>query len=468
MAAGSPRSLSPPIFRPGHAALAAAALLMIGCQAGRVSTGHLTALYDNGRPDRALAVLPDISDSHYRNSDLPALDRSVLLLMSGRPDETVRSLETVRRRLDFYRQQDIAEQMHAMLSDDSAVAWAGREFERQMVDNIQILAAILSDSPDTQALATRGLAAAHQREQAAGPNPPSPAAPEPTVPDSDEATVPPVAPEAARMTAWLAAAVSSEHMHNADLTDRLIQQVASWQQPGESDSAFQKLGTQAARGSGLLQVVTFAGRVTSWEEEAVEPTTAALFIAESILSAVGEYSLPPTVSDVTIARPVHCSAALPFRTRVAAPTAPPALSSQLLDVNRAAWQSYLAERDRQIARAVVRRIVKKGTVYAAKNALHASRDSGTDILLSLAGMLWEGLEQTDLRYWTLLPASVEIAQMELPAGTHRITLQTVSASDPQAPPTHSRHITVDIEDGRNTFVVCFRPRDQFNAVHTSR
>ena len=271
-----------------------------------------------------------------------------------------------------------------------------------------------------------------------------------------------------RMAAYLSAAVTSERILDSDLTERHIRQMAAWgtdERPG-SDDSLQSFGTRSAPGTGVLQVITFAGRVTPWEPERAEPTSAALLIADRILSATADHTLPPTISAVRIGRPVFECRQQSWRTVVSTEGVSPVTSRTLLDVNRAAFDSYLADRDERIARGVVRRIVKKGAIYATKNGMVVGKGSATDLAFNLAGIAWESLEKADLRHWELLPEAIEVAQLELPAGQHLVSLgvQTGAMSGTLI---DRQDISVTIENGRNTFIVCFRPQDRFVGVRTN-
>lgn len=443
--------------------------------------------YDLGDTAAASAELDVLADQRHAEQDLIALDRAVLKLMEGQPDETIRVLETTRRRLEFLEQSDLREQTAAALKDDSAIAWSGREFEQRMVDNLQIVASLLQNDDDAFSLASRGMDGTHadRRElisQASSnddnlpdefgseKNDDSTASDNPTETDEHPPTIPPARHAANRMTAWLAAAIHSERIQDADATDELIQQVAAWDPTGDNRvETLSTLGTRTERDSGTLQVVVFAGRISPWTSERAMPTSAALLAADRILSATGKHTLPPTTSPVLIGRPQDSCYAPKFVTQVSVGDAIPQPCELLVDLNAAAWDSWQAHRDKQLARAVVRRVVKKGTVYGTKNALHVSRGSTPDFLLNVAGSIWESREQADLRHWNLLPAAVEVTQFELPAGEHTVTLQVRSSTGgTDAAIADQLQLPVTIDNGRNTFVVCFQPQGKLQGVQSNQ
>ncbi len=200
--------------------------------------------------------------------------------------------------------------------------------------------------------------------------------------------------------------------------------------------------------------------------ETAAPTSAALLIADQILSANSDHSVPPTVAPVQIARPGREFSSHPFTTAVRISSAVPAAewqaSRSLVDLNRAAWDSYQHDRDQQLARAVARRIVKKGAVYAAKDQLAIAGDSGADLLLNLGGMAWEALEKPDTRHVHFLPERVEVLQAVLPVGEHVLEVGAMTCHGPTQPrdALGVQAVSIRVDDGRNTFVLCFRPSDQ--------
>jgi hypothetical protein len=442
--------------------------LLSGCQTSGHSLAQATAAFDCGDTAEALEQLDYLAEQRGAEPDILALDRAMVQLLEAKPDATVAALETTRRQLSFLEQTDLSEHAHAALKDESSIAWSGREFERRMIDNLQVIASLLQNEDDAFALASRGMENVRQDQIELNRPHETPEPPETTA--EAQALPTPARYSANSMTAWLAAAVHSERIQDADVTDRLIQQVAAWDPSGNTSSAaLQTFGTHTARSSGTLQVITLSGRISPWESERAIPTTAALLVADRILSVTGKHTLPPTTSPVVVARPVHKTFSPRYRTLVTVGKQSNQTSRLLVDLNAAAWDSWQADRDQQLARAVVRRVVKKGTVYGAKNVLDISRGSGADLLLNLAGTIWESREKADLRQWNLLPAAVEVAQMELPAGQHTVTLEVHSTSvDTSTHPVDQLEIPVMIVDGRNTYVVCFRPQGKLIGVQSNR
>ena len=380
--------------------------------------------------------------------------------MNGNAPACEATLRSEKKRLEHLSQKDLREQTTALLTDDKAVAWTGREFEQRMLDSLLILSSLVGNRHDAFAHSTVAMDAIYADEQLLKPEQPSEIV---TVSNKEETVPAPARLSANAFAAWLHAAVHSEKAMDADLTDRSLKLVSYWN--GQKDeTSIRTLGTRTAAGHGVVNVVTFVDRITDWESERAAPTSAAMLIADQLLSALGDHTLPPTIAPVAIARPKQNTCANLLTTCVRTAGKPTIVRShRLLDLNKAAWDSYQHDRNDQIARAVVRRIVKKGAVYAAKDQMAVGKDSGVDVALNVAGIVWEALEKPDTRHIRLLPASIEIAQLELPEGRHQIELYSdaIKVADPA---TGIRRLNVAIENGRNSFVLAYRSGSRITQI----
>ncbi|HEV3023135.1 MAG TPA: hypothetical protein VGX76_11740, partial [Pirellulales bacterium] len=119
-----------------------------------------------------------------------------------------------------------------------------------------------------------------------------------------------------------------------------------------------------------------------------------------------------------------------------------------------AVEQHEANYPRIIAEAVVRRVVKKGVVLGAKEALGANQATLTSLALDVAGVAWEATEAADTRCWGLLPDKIQALRLELPAGRHQIGLHPQGAYGPGG---RVEQATVTILDGRNTYLLANFP-----------
>ncbi len=124
-----------------------------------------------------------------------------------------------------------------------------------------------------------------------------------------------------------------------------------------------------------------------------------------------------------------------------------AYTETLADIGRMAEEQFEAVKPQIIARAMIRRAVKKGVTYGAQEALDTNEWLG--LLLAAGGMVWEAMETADTRCWNLLPAEIQVARLELPAGTHTISLSVF--------PRISHEKSIRVDAGRNTYVLAHFP-----------
>ncbi len=451
-------------------------IVLSGCASAHKHHLSAIAMFDRGEASAAVTELEKASKLRGGEEEIIVVDQAIAKLMAGEAKSCEQELNKVRKQIDFLRQKDVREQATAVISDDHAVAWSGREFEQRMIDNLLVLTSLVGDRQDAFAYASQGMEHAsvdRQLIQSSSAN----ASNVVTVGHVAAAQPPAVVPDRFRpnaLTAYLSASVHSEIPLNANITDKAIADVQYWnsfagdrirQNNAGRSPIMTGFGVNSNAGHGVVHVVTLVGRATDWTAETAAPTSAALLIADQIISAVGEHTLPPTIAPVKIARPVDEQSMDPFVTSVTIAgqeASPPVFSVPLLDINQAAWDSYQADRDKQIARAVARRIVKKASVYAAKDHLSVSNDSGVDLLMNLGGIAWEAMEKPDTRHINLLPERIDVLQVELPDGVHTLNL---NASLPgTAPRSATSQTTVSVENGKNTFIVCFRTGDRITSV----
>ena len=491
-----------------------APVLMTALSCGCASSArHLSAVaaYDRGQPQEALQELNAAAAERGAEREILQVDEAICQLMAGDTRQAEHTLYAVRQQLEFLSQKDISERATSYLTDEQAIAWTGREFERRMLDCLMMLASLAGDRQDAFAFATRTSerlqANWQQLTKADGDNtvPPAQTVAHSSTDDSihvvpvahtsDEQGSPdrrPAVPEefgTNALAAFLIAAVHSELPMNGDTMREALQQVGDWQPAAAAGIPDLQIGMHTPADHGTLHIVTLVGRVTDWQAESVVPSSAALLLADQILSANSDHTLPPTIAPVRIGRPRLDCSHHPGATTVSIAgrdSFGPVTSRTLIDLNHIAAQSYLASHDRVVAKAITRRIVKKGVVYATKNQLDVDRDSNADLLLSLGGAAWEALEKPDVRHARLLPERIEVAMITLPVGSYDVTLGT---SEPDAamanmpslrpkqkgpkqngpkqngPPGLAERTTdVTIVNGRNTFVLCFRPQDHISHV----
>ena len=128
-------------------------------------------------------------------------------------------------------------------------------------------------------------------------------------------------------------------------------------------------------------------------------------------------------------------------------------------------QQYEAVYPRVIGRAVARRVVKKGVLYATKEVVKVEKSSLANFALDAAGVAWEATEAADTRCWGLLPDRIQVVRLELPVGEHHIGLQPSGNRGVLGTPSGT---TVRIANGRNTYMLaCFPDAKLVGQILTS-
>lgn len=458
-----------------------------GCHNWQKSHEAAVAQFGQGDLELSRAALIESQGKLYSEKKVLELDAGVLDLASGNVTQAEASFRTLRRELEHLEQKDVTEQASSMMTDARAVAYSGRDFERRMILNMALLTSLLGDGQDAFAYSLQATEAADIRRtvlaDAAAKTPASNAVAE-AAPTPDAVNViTPASYDAQRpaasfvaspldqplaLSAYLSTAVQSEQPTRHDETERTLNDIGFWNpafRRHDQTSATGEFGSRCQPGNGTLHVITLIGKAPRWVSESAEPTTVALLIADRIVSATGKHTLPPTIACVKIARPEPCGHTIPTGTvqcfvgpfGAPATTSSPMTFSTVVDLNEAARASYEEHRDEEIAHAITRRVLKKGAVYVLKETQNIHRNSFVDLGINVAGIAWEALEKADTRSWRLLPARIDIARTELPAGRWSTTLRLSQYGSSRAPQT----IPVQIENGRNTYVVCLIPEQDF-------
>ena len=220
-------------------------------------------------------------------------------------------------------------------------------------------------------------------------------------------------------------------------------------------------GTHSRKGSGVLHLFVAVGQGPRKIEHAEVPTSQAMLIADRILSQLGDHTLPPTIAPIKTAR-VTVPRNRIKNVLVSVDGKPVGKTETITDLGKIAVQQDRATHNAEVARAVVRRIIKKSAVYAGKDALETVSHSWADMLINIGGVIWEATETADTRCWGLLPEKIQVLRVELPQGRHHIGLKANHGHD-------VAYANVEIRDGKNTYVYAYFPDQKVvGKVLTSR
>ena len=450
---------------------------------------HETAIANFGHGDIQVsrAAIKESQDKSRTEKKFLELDAGILDLASGNVTEAESRFRSLRRELEHLEQKDVTEHATSMMTDSRAIAYSGRDFERRMILNMALLTSVLGDGQDAFAYSLQATEAANSRRTMladaakkkvsessvvveAAPTPDqfdviSPVSHVVPRPAADIVAAPLDQPLA--LSSYLSTAVQSEHSMRHDETEQALTDIGFWNpafRRHDQASSRGEFGTRCQVGNGTLHVITLVGKSPRWVSESAAPTSAALLIADRIISATGKHTLPPTIAAVKIAQPEIYGHTLPTGSvqcfvgppGAAGSVSTPMTFSTVVDVNEVAIASYHEHRDEEIAKAVTRRVLKKGAVYVLKEAQNIHNNTFVDLGINVAGVVWEAMEQADTRSWRLLPARIDLARTELPAGQWSVNLRLAQYGASAS----SQTVPVHIEDGRNTYIVCLIPDQQ--------
>jgi uncharacterized protein len=417
-------------------------LLSAGCSTYAHQVCEVRDAYFAGDLALAEVKIDGALKKHPREADVLKLERATVLLTEGRVREAEALYREVRDRFDHLEKKDVGEAALSMLTDDQRLAYAGEDYEKVLVRVFLALSNLLGDGQDAGAYALQ-VAAKQQAIVQAGAGPDG---------KNLKETYKQVA-----AGAYVHAALREETHQHYDDAARSLELVCNWAPefaPGRQDLDRMRQGKHSAKGNGVLYVFGLVGRGPYKEERMEIASTASLLIADRILSHTANHSLPPNIAPVKVPRVI-----VPHNevqaVRVSVDGRQHGDTATLTDVGAMARDQADAVLPHTVARAVARRVVKKAAVYGAKEALDTQKGGGIEIVLDIAGVVWEATESADTRCWGLLPDKVQVLRVELPAGKHQLQLQPVNHQGlPQGP---TQPAAVEVFDGRNTYVLASFP-----------
>lgn len=412
-----------------------------GCSTHAERLCEIRSAYYGGDFVTAKNKIETYQKKYAKEVDVLKLEQATVLLSEGRPKDAEHLFRQVRDHFDHLEKKDLAEGALSMLTDDQQRGYPGEDYEKVLVRAFLALASLVGDGSDATAYALQ-TAAKQQEIIEKG-----------TGPDGKN---PKLDYQKVALGAYIHAALREQTHMNYDDAARSLELVCNWSPEfvsGKNDLERMKQGRHSVQGNGVLYVFTLVGRGPYKEERMEIPTTAALLIADRILSATANQSVPPTVAPIKVPRVVVGHNEVQS-VGVGVDGKPCGTTETVTDVGRLAVQQADAVFPQVLGRAIARRVVKKAIVYGAKEALDTQQLGLESIAFDVVGVVWEATESADTRCWGLLPEKIQVLRLELPAGTHALTLQPMGATGYSQGVPCAANVTID--DGRNTYVLaCF-------------
>ncbi len=430
-------------------AIAVTFVLLVGLSGCATHAHQLEGIRDDyysGHLEKSAKTIDQLLAKETKESDALKLDRAIVELTSGQPDRAEQTLRQVRDRLDHLEQKDAGEQALSMIRDDQSVSWSGEDYEKVLVRTFLAISNLMNGGDDAGAYALQVdekqnqiIAKMEQKRR----------------PDEAELDFKRIA-----LGPYIHAAMTEERHSNYDDIERSRLKVVSWEEgfrDGKDDLQRARHGRHSEPGNGVVYLFCLVGRGPYKVEANEIPTQVSMLIVDQILSNVLDQTLTPTIAPVKIPV-VKPGRSVISNVGVIVDGDDIGTTATITNVSEFAVQQSEANRSEVLARAVVRRTLKKAAAYAVKSKVNAQSSPVADIALTVAGIAWEAAENADTRCWGLLPDQIQVLRVELPAGEHQFELKPLQGGKRVG---RSEGLTVQVEDGRNTYLLATIPDTEF-------
>lgn len=424
-----------------------ALMVASGCKTQATQIFHARNSFYNGNLSVANQKLEKAIGRGDEKNDFILADQAIVDLVSGDAAIAEQKLRRVRDSFDHLEQAHLGESALTLIADDRSRAYAGEDYEKVLVRNFLAISNLMHDGSDAIPYClqanqeqNRILNRAEEKQKK-------------NKTDDQRKESSRVA-----LSAYLYGTLKEQTHRSYDDAQRAYTAVAAWSPDFhaiKSDIQRVQYGSHSQPGNGVVHVIALVGPGPVKQETVAPVTSDALMIASQILGSVGDrqfpkFSAPVKIPEVVVPQTnVHAI-------QIHAGNQFLGSTSTITDVGQLATTQHEIARNRIIARAVVRRLVKKGAIYEAKDEL-AEDSSWASIAFDAAEFAWEASEQADTRCWGLLPGTIQVARIELPQGTHELTLaaarENIIIGDREA-------TRVRVENGRNTYVLAYFPDNQ--------
>ncbi len=414
---------------------------LVGCSTHTDRLRSARDLYFGGDLPAAEAMLLEAQEKSRGEADVLELDRAMVSLAQGNPQQAERQLRNVRDRFDHFEQQSVAEGAISMVTDDTTRAYAGEDYEKVLIRVFLSLSNLMAGGGDA-------IAYAHQIDEKQ----------RQIVQDGADSSGenPKLAYRRVAIGPFINAMLREESYTDNDDVTRSHQLVVNWEpayRDGQQHLQRALHGRHSQQGNGVVYVMAMVGRGPYKVETIEAPSSAALLIADRILSATGEHTLPPTIAPIKVPAVITTTSPI-HEVSVAVDGQSQGTTAMLTDVGELCVAHYQASYRSIVARAVVRRVVKKAAITASKEAMGVERNSLVNLAMDVGGIAWEATENADTRCWGLLPDEIQVLRLELPAGTHQLSLRAQGHDGKLGPP---RELSVEVPNGRNAYVLANFP-----------
>jgi len=440
---------------------------LTGCASFGERTAKIRSEFVGGNLEKTNAEIDKALKNKKRSdTDVLKLNRAIVALSSGKPKEAETLLREVRDSFDRHereREKRIAEKAVSMLLDDNTVSYSGEDYENVLIRVFLALSNLMHDGTDAPAYA---LQVGHKQNEIIRKG-------EMKDPKNADKTVNPKAASYRQVAIgqYLIGAMQEATYRNHDDVIRAYEAVNTWEpgfSQGRQDLERARRGVHAQQGNGVVYVFALVGAGPYKVQKNSEVLYEAQILTTFLIAMLSSRPTLPDFSPImipSIERPRETVSAL----SVSISGKWQGQTETLTDIGRMAEEQFEAVKPQIVARAVVRRTLKKGILYGSKELLDVNPWVG--LAMDAGAMVVQSMETADTRSWNLLPAEIQVVRLEVPAGEHRLTLQPMSrvfsmarrgyiVSEASVRTGNQYSRTIAVEPGRNTYVLANFPGDE--------
>lgn len=435
-------------------------LLLTGCSTPFKRIESARDLFATGDLRATQVALEKVRDSHSRYSDPAELDLAIVELAAGKPVEAERRLRTLRDKFDGVPRLEGAKEIAAMMTDDTALSFQPSGYEEVLIRSMLAVCSLAHDQLDAesytlQAMAKQSELARNSKQRG--------------LLQADD-VYQPIA--FAPYLRGVLREATHRNYDDAEKSYRLVSEVRPEFSHIGADIQRASVGSHSEPDHGVIYVIACTGRGPVLEETEAPTTTAAMQIASVMLQSLeteeNEDGEPETLHLPNLASVKVPRVTLPLSNvacvGVEVDGRPVGVTETITDIEQLAIKQLEAEMPWTIARAVVRRVAKDLAVAKAGKSLGIDGIEGT-IFRVAASSIWSGMENADTRCWSLLPREIQVLRLELPVGTHELTLSSLGWSEEVYKT--SDPMEIDVVNGKNNYLIAIAPDEEIYTLTSS-
>lgn len=379
--------------------------------------------------------------------DVLMLDKAIIELANGHPKSAEKLLRQVRDHFDELEDLDAANAVASDLTDDSARGYPGEDYEKVLVRAMLSISNLMSGGGDADAYADQMVRKQGQIIQTARER-------------SGEHQQAALAFKQVALGPYIRGMLAEESPLTLDDAVRARVQVVNWEpQFRDAKADLQRCQNDVAirPGNGALFVFALVGRGPIKQEVCEPVTQVELQLADRLFDAFASRNVPSTFAPVKVPQIVNFDSAVDgVSVRIDGKDV--GKTATIFDVGEMALRQQQAFFPEILARAVARRAVTKGHLSGDDESADVRKGYQKRLAMMTMAVGREPSESADTRCWGLLPDTIQVLRVELPAGEHRIVLRPFQRGGEFGTPAEA---LVTTYDGHNTYLLGNVPTSRF-------